>query len=241
MLLIDWKSGTGILIDNALGKFAGEDIFSDLDVAKIDAIPLTAPHRETDTIIVEASKHGDYFPLHHFVPNWIIQCTGYVNTFIVYPSTVWGRPSHKFASKKLSKTTSIQIPALISASIMRGGRTPCVGDARNIWNHVHIEESMLHVHLNIARHSRCNLQAADFYYKLFDEIVLGRSPSSGLEGHYILESGEYVMYDLSKAIAVALHGIGKCKGSDPVPLSAEELTKIHSVSFWPVIYRQRLT
>lgn len=54
------KSGTGILIDNALGKFAGEDIFSDLDVSKIDAIPVTAPHRESDTNILEASKQGGH-------------------------------------------------------------------------------------------------------------------------------------------------------------------------------------
>jgi nucleoside-diphosphate-sugar epimerase len=47
-------SGTGELIDNAQGKFAGGIIYSDLDVSAIEALSPTSPHRHVDTTIVAA-------------------------------------------------------------------------------------------------------------------------------------------------------------------------------------------
>lgn len=64
------------------------------------------------------------------------------------------------------------------------GKTPCVGEAKNIWNHVHIDESkFLRPNRMRPTHSCLNIEAADFYYRLFDEIVSGRNPPSGSEGH----------------------------------------------------------
>lgn len=48
------------------------------------------------------------------------------------------------------------------------------------------------------------------------------------------------MYDVSKAIAAALHAMGKVKSDDPSPFSDEELNKIRSVSFQLVVLLHRL-
>jgi hypothetical protein len=41
-----------------MGMFASENIYSDLDIAKIETLPPTQMHREIDLAIVEAGKEG---------------------------------------------------------------------------------------------------------------------------------------------------------------------------------------
>ncbi|KAJ7690231.1 hypothetical protein B0H17DRAFT_1160011 [Mycena rosella] len=52
------SSGTGALIDNEQGQFASPKIYEDIDCADIRAIDKTYVHRETDTMISEASEEG---------------------------------------------------------------------------------------------------------------------------------------------------------------------------------------
>jgi hypothetical protein len=42
-----------------MGMFASENIYSDLDIAKIETLPLTQLHREIDLAIVEAGREGN--------------------------------------------------------------------------------------------------------------------------------------------------------------------------------------
>jgi hypothetical protein len=46
------------LIDNAEGKYEGTDIYSDLDIPKIESLPHTQPHRIIDRTIVAAAEEG---------------------------------------------------------------------------------------------------------------------------------------------------------------------------------------
>jgi hypothetical protein len=51
-------SGTGVLTDNAMGMYSASSVTSDLDIRKIEALPITQPHREVDVTIIEADKQG---------------------------------------------------------------------------------------------------------------------------------------------------------------------------------------
>jgi len=46
------------LTDNAEGKYEGTDIYSDLDISKIESLPDTQMHRIIDLTIVAAAEEG---------------------------------------------------------------------------------------------------------------------------------------------------------------------------------------
>jgi|ERR1700722_2253702 len=51
-------------MDHAEGMYATDTIYSDLDLAKLEALPRTQPHRIVDLTVVEADQQG-----------WRICCT----------------------------------------------------------------------------------------------------------------------------------------------------------------------
>jgi len=109
------SSGTGALTDNARGEFASEKIYEDIDCSEIRAIPKTYVHRETDTMISEASVEG------------------YVRDYVVMPPLIYGRGTGPFSR------TSVQIPALIRAAL-KLGQAIYVGPGLSMWNGVHIQD-----------------------------------------------------------------------------------------------------
>ncbi|KAF8181385.1 hypothetical protein K438DRAFT_1601561 [Mycena galopus ATCC 62051] len=109
------SSGTGALTDNAQGIFASEKIYEDLDCADIRAIPKTYVHRESDSLISEASVEG------------------YIRGYVVMPPLVYGRGTGPFSR------TSVQIPALIRAAL-KLGQAIHVGPGLSMWNGVHIQD-----------------------------------------------------------------------------------------------------
>jgi len=52
------QSGTGVLTDRAAGNFEGTDIYSDLDIPKIESLADTQFHRLIDLAIVAAAEEG---------------------------------------------------------------------------------------------------------------------------------------------------------------------------------------
>ncbi|KAH7884543.1 hypothetical protein F5I97DRAFT_1469634 [Phlebopus sp. FC_14] len=111
-------SGAGVLDDDAKGNFASNEIYSDLDIAKMESLPRTQPHRDVDLAIVAA---------------------GYVRTHIVLPGLVYGIAETPLVSLGLQNPRSQQIPKLIEAGTERhqGG---VVGKGLNIWSNVHIDD-----------------------------------------------------------------------------------------------------
>lgn len=65
--------------------------------------------------------------------------TGYVRTYIVMPSTIYGTPTGKLYDLGISNTHSIQIPLAIKKSLDRG-QGGMIGEGKNIWPHVEIHE-----------------------------------------------------------------------------------------------------
>lgn len=129
---------------------------------------------------------------------------GYVRTWIVFPSTIWGLADNVFVKEGLQKPNSQQIPARIRLAV-KLGKAVYVGEGKNIWSHVHIDE------------------VGRFYSILFDAIASGKPPASGREGLYFLESGEYKQSDAVEVIAKTLHARGKIPSPDISQLTEADL------------------
>ncbi|KAH7915630.1 hypothetical protein BJ138DRAFT_1176400 [Hygrophoropsis aurantiaca] len=114
-------SGTGVLTDNAAGKYATDIIYFDDNVQQIESLKPTQPHRDVDLLIVDADKQG------------------YVKTHIILPSTIYGIASSPVVDLGLQNPHSIQIPGLIKASLDRG-QGGMVGEGKNLWPNVHIDD-----------------------------------------------------------------------------------------------------
>jgi hypothetical protein len=65
--------------------------------------------------------------------------TGYVRTYVVLPSTIYGIPRGKLFDLGIAHRQSIQIPLAIRASLDRG-QGGVIGEGKNIWPHVEVNE-----------------------------------------------------------------------------------------------------
>jgi len=91
---------------------------------QIEGLPITQIHRDVDLAIVEADKEG------------------YVKSYIVIPSTIYGLAKTRFVDAGIQNRHSVQIPTLIGASIARG-QGGMVGLGKNFWPNVEIHERKL--------------------------------------------------------------------------------------------------
>lgn len=64
---------------------------------------------------------------------------GYVKTYIILPSTIWGIAENQLTEAGIANPHSIQIPMLIKASVARG-QAGMVGKGLALWPDVNIEE-----------------------------------------------------------------------------------------------------
>ncbi|KAJ7796950.1 NAD-binding protein [Mycena olivaceomarginata] len=181
-------SGTGVISDDAKGLHADVTVYDDSDADQIESIAPTQMHREVDLAITAADAEG------------------YVKTYIILPSTIYGLASGRFVDAGLQNPHSMQIPALISASLDRG-QAGMVGEGKNIWPNVEIHE------------------LADLYTTLYDKIVGDAETGHGRNGFYFGASGEHLLYDVGKAIGTALVALGKSESAEPTTFTQAELDK----------------
>jgi hypothetical protein len=52
-----------MLVDDATGDRATNDIYDDVNPAQLEALPSTAWHRNVDSLLVDADKEGKFFTL----------------------------------------------------------------------------------------------------------------------------------------------------------------------------------
>ncbi|EGO24512.1 hypothetical protein SERLADRAFT_467949 [Serpula lacrymans var. lacrymans S7.9] len=185
-------SGIAVLGDNAAGKYGTETIYSDLNVEQIESLKPTQMHREVDLEIVSADQKG------------------FVKTFIVLPSTIYGIASGPLVDLGVQHSHSQQIPALVKASLDRG-QGGMVGEGKNLWPNVHVDD------------------ISDLFIAVYDAATknqpTGGQVGHGLEGFYFGENGEHRLYDISKTVSQVLYDLGKGKSPEPTTFTEEELLK----------------
>ncbi|KAI9439805.1 hypothetical protein H4582DRAFT_1549586 [Lactarius indigo] len=181
-------SGTGVLMDNAAGLRDTDIIYDDTDPEQIESLPDTAIHRLVDLEVVAADKEG------------------YVRTYIVLPSTIYGIATGNLFDLGISHAYSQQVPTAIKASLDRG-QGGMIGEGKNIWPNVEVHEQ------------------AELYQIILDAALSNSNTPHGREGYYFGASDEYKLYDLAKAYSQALYDLGKGKSPEPTPFTAEEAQK----------------
>ncbi|KAG6822868.1 hypothetical protein H0H92_012233, partial [Tricholoma furcatifolium] len=183
-----------VLSDRAGGMYASETIYDDKDATAIEALPATQPHRIVDLAVIDADKEG------------------FVKTYIVCPSLIYGMATGKLVDLGLQNKYSIQVPYLISIALERG-QGGMVGQGKNIWPNVHIDD------------------VADLYMILYNAIYYGSNIGYGREGIYFGENGEHNFYDLGVEISKALVKRGRSSSDKPTTLTKEEIDKYFAVRF----------
>ena len=106
------------------------------------------------------------------------------------------------------------------------GKAVYVGEGKNVWPHVHIDEGEEAVSFDMVWRRLTYFeirQVGKFYHILFDAIVSGKQPASGRDGYYFLESGEYKQLAVAESIAKALYARGKVGSPEPVRLGESDL------------------
>ena len=81
-------------------------------------------------------------PRMYFTQFIIELLAGYVKTYIIVPSTIYGMPKNAFTEAGLQNIHSIQVPQVIRAGLGRG-QGGMVGLGKNKWANVHIDDGEL--------------------------------------------------------------------------------------------------
>lgn len=181
-------SGTGVLTDDAKGDKTMDTIYYDTNVEQIESLPPTQAHRDVDLEVVAADQ------------------SGYVRTYIILPSTIYGIVTGSLVSLGIQNPHSVQVPAIIKAGLDRG-QGGMVGEGKNLWPNVEVNE------------------VADLYLIVFDRVLADPKTAHGREGFYFGENGEHKLYDVAKGIAQALFDLGKGKSPEPTTFTDAENQK----------------
>ncbi|KAF8885451.1 hypothetical protein BD779DRAFT_1733397 [Infundibulicybe gibba] len=186
-------SGTGVLSDDAAGQYAA-DVYDDANPDQIETLAPTQPHRDVDLEILNADKQG------------------YVKAYIILPGMIYGIAKGQLVDMGIQNAYSIQIPALIRASLDRGSGG-MVGQGKNFWANVDIEE------------------LGDLYLALYKSIVTNPATGHGREGIYFGASGESTLYDIGKAIGQALVDLRRAESAEPTTFTKEDMDKYDKYGF----------
>jgi hypothetical protein len=121
-VLIALQSGTGVLVDDAKGMHPTDTVYDDSNAEQMASLAPTQMHRNVDLELLKADEEG------------------YIKSYIVLPSTIYAVANHKLTQLGVSNDHSQQIPQLVGASLKRG-HAGMVGEGKNIWPNVHIDDS----------------------------------------------------------------------------------------------------
>lgn len=182
-------SGTAVLCDNASGLHDSSTVYSDASVEQIESLAPSQPHREVDLAVVGADQQG------------------YLRSYIVLPALIWGLATGPLVDIGVQNPHSQQIPLTIRSGLKRG-KAVIVGEGKNFWPNVNIEE------------------LGDLYMIIFNKALndAQRLPH-GREGFYFGASDEHRFADIYKTVAKALYEAGKVSSPDPAPLEKDEVEK----------------
>ncbi|KAH6991534.1 hypothetical protein BKA56DRAFT_574532 [Ilyonectria sp. MPI-CAGE-AT-0026] len=180
-----------------LGGRASSAVISDLDSDKINAIPIEIPHRNVDNAIVEADE------------------AGYVLSYILVPTIVFGKPSGVVHDHGLANATGMAIGHIVRPALDRRA-VGQIGPGENLWSVVHVDDvALLHLYL------------------------LENPPSGhGRDGFYNAEHGNTAFHVIAEASARTLSALGVTDTDRPTSYTSDELSR-YQVPFagWNLICR----
>ncbi|KAG7088840.1 hypothetical protein E1B28_012795 [Marasmius oreades] len=183
-------SGTGMLADDAIGMYSSDVIWDDASPEQLENLPPTAPHRPVDLRILAADKEG------------------YIKSYIIAPSAIYSISRNPLVVAGISNSHNRLWSFLIPISLVRG-QGGMVGEGKNIWPNVHIDELVI------------------LYDLLLDSILKNPTTTShGREGIFFAHSDEYKFYDVYKRIAEVLFKLGKGRSPEPTPFEEDELKRL---------------
>ncbi|KAJ7025644.1 hypothetical protein C8F04DRAFT_131803 [Mycena alexandri] len=176
-------SGTGCLGDRAQGAFSSETVYNDLDIAQIETLPATQPHRNVDLAIVEADNQG------------------YTDTYIVLPGLVFGTPHGILAREAVQNPTNLALTGFIRASFTRGA-AGLHGEAKNMIAVADVTEGQHRILvLCVMIHARNVYTVADLVNILYDSVVANSAQiGHGRNGYYFVSSADVVFEKLVDVI-----------------------------------------
>lgn len=119
--------------------YATNMIYYDSDPEQMGKIAPTQPHRNVDLAVVEADSQGWRCEECQGWLSYYQATSGYVDTYIVMPSTIYGVEDNPLVQAGIVNPQSQQIPQLIKASMARG-RSGMVGLGANYKPNVHIDD-----------------------------------------------------------------------------------------------------
>jgi len=109
-------SGSGIVHVHTKGNSASEKIYHDDNTAEMNAIPVTNPHRDVDSFILENAAAYD--------------------VVLVAPTTIYGQGQ---ILEGISNPVSQQIPLAIKGAL-KAKKPQRIGKGLNIWSNVHVSD-----------------------------------------------------------------------------------------------------
>lgn len=182
---------------------------------------------------------------------------GYVKSYIVLPSTIYGIASTALVDMEVQNPRSQQIPALVNASLDRkqGGmvgskwKLSCMSvsqlkssnvEGENRWPNVSISDGgyiyMLTLHqMMFTRSSKPQFPVTDLFILIFEAVLSSKAIGHGREGYYFGENGEHRLYDISKRISENLVELAKMGTAEPTTFTDAECQKYFGVSFKPFL------
>lgn len=118
--------------------------YDDLNPEQIESLSDTQQHRPVDIEVVRADKEGAFqaWSTLFLFTHKTFAMIGYVKTYIVLPSVIYGVPRGILAERGIQNPHSILIPLLVRPALARG-RGGMVGRGQNTWPAVDIEEGSL--------------------------------------------------------------------------------------------------
>ncbi|TXT07483.1 hypothetical protein VHUM_03203 [Vanrija humicola] len=195
-------SGTGVLSDNAAGEYPGTEVFTDAEAepsANPPLLPISALaparfHRQVDLEIENADR------------------AGYVYTYIIIPSTIYGISKTVFSDKGLANPQSQQIPHITRFGIERGVPAQ-FGQGLNLWPNVEVHD------------------LADLYALVYNAAIAGPG-DHGENGYYFGASGEHQLKDVYAAIGKELYALKLVSTPEPRTLDKDELKRFTNGSVY---------
>ncbi|KAF8986593.1 hypothetical protein BDQ17DRAFT_1436193 [Cyathus striatus] len=161
---------------------------------QLETLPDTAPHRAVDLMLVDADTQG------------------YVKTYIILPSTIYGKATGPLVDAGLQNPYSQQIPNLVDVALDRE-RAGMVGDGKNIWPDVHISDGgIVHDFVRFDSEHQGHGHRPPLSAKDKESFQHGRY------GWYFAENGEHTLYQVADGIGKALVEFKKAKDASPTAL-----------------------